>query len=69
MDFKFTPEEQDIISMLHDFCIKEVQPIAAELDEQERFPTETVNMLGEMGMMGIPFPENTAAAASAMSRT
>jgi butyryl-CoA dehydrogenase len=43
--------------MLHDFCIKEVQPIAAELDEQERFPEETVRKLAEMGMMGIPFPE------------
>ncbi len=57
MDFKFTIEEQDIISMLQDFCLKEVQPIAAELDEQERYPTETMNKLAEMGMMGLPFPE------------
>ena len=57
MDFKFSAEEQDIISMLNDFCLKEVQPIAAELDEQERFPTETVAKLAEMGMMGLPFAE------------
>ncbi len=57
MNFKFTAEEQDIINMLREFCLKEVQPIAAELDEQERFPTETIAKLGEMGMMGIPFPE------------
>jgi butyryl-CoA dehydrogenase len=57
MDFKFTSEEKDIISMLTDFCLKEVQPIAAEIDENERFPMETVNKLAEMGMMGIPFPE------------
>lgn len=57
MDFKFTSEEMDIISMLTDFCLKEVQPIAAEIDENERFPMETVNKLAEMGMMGIPFPE------------
>lgn len=57
MDFKFTPEEQDIISMLRDFCVKELQPIAAELDEQERFPEEIVSKLAEMGMLGIPFPE------------
>ena len=57
MDFKFTAEEQDIISMLQEFCIKEVQPIAAELDEQEKFPEETVGMLSEMGIMGLPFPE------------
>ena len=57
MNFKFTPEEQDIISMLQDFCIKEVQPIAAELDEREEFPGKTISQLSEMGMMGLPFPE------------
>jgi butyryl-CoA dehydrogenase len=57
MDFKFTTEEQDIISMLNEFCLKEVQPIAAEIDENERFPEETVSKLAEMGMMGLPFPE------------
>jgi butyryl-CoA dehydrogenase len=62
MDFKFTTEEQDIISMLNDFCLKEVQPIAAEIDENERFPEETVCKLAEMGMMGIPFPEEYSGA-------
>jgi butyryl-CoA dehydrogenase len=57
MDFKFTPEEQDIISMLRDFCVKELQPIAAELDEQERYPAEIIAKLAEMGMLGIPFSE------------
>jgi len=57
MDFKFTPEEQDIVSMLRDFCVKELQPIAAELDEQERYPAEIIAKLAEMGMLGIPFPE------------
>jgi len=57
MDFKFSPEEQDIIGMLREFSIKEVAPIAAEIDENERFPKETVEKLAEMGMMGLPFPE------------
>ena len=57
MDFKFSDEEQDIISMLREFCIKEVQPLAAELDEHERFPAETIEKLAEMGMMGLPFAE------------
>jgi len=57
VDFKFTSEEQDIIDMLRDFCLKEVQPIAAEIDEEERFPEENMKKLGEMGMMGLPFPE------------
>ncbi|NLF35518.1 MAG: acyl-CoA dehydrogenase family protein, partial [Clostridiales bacterium] len=47
MNFKFTEEEQSIIDMLHDFCLKEVKPIAAEIDEQERFPEETWHKLAE----------------------
>ena len=43
--------------MLHDFCLKEVAPKAAEVDENERFPEETWHKLAEMGMMGVPFPE------------
>ena len=57
MDFKLNETEKDIIDMLHDFCIKEVKPLAAELDEQERFPVETKEKLAEMGMMGIYIPE------------
>ena len=57
MDFKHPPEVQDIIDMVRDFCLKEVQPIAAQLDEEERFPSETIKKFGEMGIMGLPFPE------------
>lgn len=57
MDFRFTAEEQEVLDMLHDFCLKEVKPLAAEIDEQERFPEETREKLAEMGMMGIWVPE------------
>ena len=57
MNFHFTDEEQEILDMLHDFCLKEVAPIAAEVDENERFPEETWHKLAEMGMMGVPMPE------------
>jgi len=57
MDFKFSKDEQEVLSMLHDFCLKEVKPLAAEIDEQERFPEETREKLAEMGMMGIWVPE------------
>ena len=57
MDFKFTSDERDILDMLHDFALKEVKPLASELDEEERFPVETWKKLAEMGMMGIPYPE------------
>ncbi len=57
MDFNFNSMEQDVIDMLEDFCVKEVKPLAAELDEEERFPTETLEKLSEMGMMGMYIPE------------
>ena len=57
MNFHFTEEEQDVLDMLHDFCVKEVAPLAAEIDEQERFPEETWHKLADMGMMGIFMPE------------
>ena len=34
MNFHFSPDEQDVLDMLHDFCLKEVAPIAAEIDEE-----------------------------------
>ena len=57
MNFHFNEEEQEILEMLKDFCKKEVGPKAAEIDENERFPEETWHALAEMGMMGVPFPE------------
>ena len=57
MNFHFNEEEQRILDVLHNFCKKEVAPIAAEIDENERFPEETWHKLASMGMMGIPFPE------------
>ena len=43
--------------MLHDFCIKEVKPIAAELDEKEEFTQNAREKLAEMGMLGTYIPE------------
>ena len=57
VNFKFTPEERDIILLTREFCIKEVLPIAAQIDDEERFPSETVRKLADMGMMGLSFPE------------
>ena len=57
MNFHFDQDEQDVLDMLHDFCLKEVAPIAAEIDETERFPEETWHKLADMGMMGVAYPE------------
>lgn len=42
--------------MIRDFAEKEVKPLAAEIDEQERFPIETVEKMAPLGIMGIPIP-------------
>lgn len=57
MDFKLNDEQQLLQKMFREFVDKEIRPIAASLDEEERFPTELIPMMGEMGLFGIPFPE------------
>ena len=43
--------------MIRSFAENEVAPIAAEIDEEERFPVETVEKMGKIGIMGIPVPK------------
>ena len=42
--------------MIREFAVNEVKPLAAEVDEQEKFPIQTVKKLGKLGVMGIPIP-------------
>lgn len=44
-------------TLFRDFAENEVKPLAEELDEQERFPVETVEKLKRYGFLGIPFPK------------
>ena len=55
MDFKFPIEQEMFKEMLQDFVENEIRPIAAQIDEDEVFPAETIKMLGKYGVMGIPF--------------
>jgi alkylation response protein AidB-like acyl-CoA dehydrogenase len=50
-------EHQQIREMVREFALREVAPIAAELDEQKRFPHETIPKLAELGLLGVPFPQ------------
>jgi butyryl-CoA dehydrogenase len=49
-------EHLQIREMVREFALKEVAPIAAELDEEKRFPSETIPKLAELGLLGVPFP-------------
>lgn len=57
MDFKLSKEHLLVRQMYQAFAENEVKPLAEELDEEERFPTETVEKLARYGMLGIPFPK------------
>lgn len=57
MEFGYSKEHSLLKQMYKEFAEKEVKPIAAEIDEEERFPTETVEKMAKVGFMGIPFPK------------
>ena len=57
MDFKLSKEHEMLRKMYREFAQNEVKPLAAELDEEERFPKETIPKLAKLGMLGIPFPK------------
>ncbi len=56
MDFNLSKTETLFLQMIREFAEKEVKPLAAEIDEQERYPEETVEKMGKIGIMGIPIP-------------
>ncbi len=57
MDFGLTEEQQMIRKMVRDFAKKEVAPTAEERDEEERFDRSIFNKMAELGLTGIPWPE------------
>jgi short/branched chain acyl-CoA dehydrogenase len=57
VNFELSDEQRDIQRLVRDFAQNEVRPVAEELDRETRFPYEIVEKLGELGLMGIPYPE------------
>ncbi|NLF34815.1 MAG: acyl-CoA dehydrogenase, partial [Clostridiales bacterium] len=57
MEFKLSDEQQMMKEMFRDFAESEIKPIAAQLDEEERFPEELLPQMAKVGLMGIPVPE------------
>ncbi|HPE40464.1 MAG TPA: acyl-CoA dehydrogenase [Bacteroidales bacterium] len=55
MNFSLTKEQTLFLQMIRAFVENEVKPLAAEIDEEERFPLETVQKMAQIGLMGIPF--------------
>ncbi|MFZ7756704.1 acyl-CoA dehydrogenase AcdA [Bacillus thuringiensis] len=57
MHFKLSEEHEMIRKMVRDFAKNEVAPTAAERDEEERFDRELFDQMAELGLTGIPWPE------------
>lgn len=55
MNFQLTKEQETVKRLVREFAEAEVEPIAAEIDEECRFPVETVDKMSHFGLMGIPF--------------
>ncbi len=55
MNFLLDKEHEMLRTLYREFAEKEVKPLAHDVDEQERFPVETVEKLQKFGFMGIPF--------------
>lgn len=57
MDFSLTEEQKMLKKMVHDFAGKELEPIAARIDKEARFPAESINKAAEIGLTGAGYPE------------
>ena len=63
MDFELNESQQKLVSMVRDFCVREVKPHATGWDRDERFPREVVGQLGELGLLGMTVPEELGGSA------
>jgi butyryl-CoA dehydrogenase len=57
MNFQLLEEQEMLRKMVRDFAENEVGPTAAARDEEERFDREIFDQMGELGLTGIPWPE------------
>jgi len=57
VQFEFNEQQRMIRDLARDFAAREIAPIAAEIDEQEKFPADVVKKMGELGFMGMNVPE------------
>ncbi|MBO8156599.1 MAG: acyl-CoA dehydrogenase [Bacillaceae bacterium] len=57
MNLHFTEEQEMMRKMVRDFAQNEVAPEVERMEEEDRFPREIISKMGELGLMGIPIPE------------
>lgn len=57
MEFTLSREQNMIKELVRDFATKEIKPLAIELDREAKFSEHLFKRIGELGLLGIPFPE------------
>ncbi|MGZ4785674.1 MAG: acyl-CoA dehydrogenase family protein, partial [Acidimicrobiales bacterium] len=57
MSRELTPEQESLRKVVRDFAVNEIAPHAEAWDRDHTFPVDTVLAMGELGLFGIPFPE------------
>jgi butyryl-CoA dehydrogenase len=57
VDLDLTPEQEDFRKVVRDFAEREIAPHAEAWDRDHTFPVDTVLAMGELGLFGLPFPE------------
>ncbi|MBI5807395.1 MAG: acyl-CoA dehydrogenase family protein [Ignavibacteriales bacterium] len=56
-EFQFTEEQKMLRDMTRDFVKNEIKPIASKIDSEEKIPDDLKKKLGELGFLGVAFPE------------
>src|SRR5690625_4721007 len=54
----FTEEQEMMRKMVRDFAVNEVAPEVERMEKEDRFPSEIIEKMGELGLMGIPIPDH-----------
>jgi short/branched chain acyl-CoA dehydrogenase len=57
MDFDFSEEQESFRKVVRDFAEAEIAPYAEQWDRDHTFPVATVRAMGDLGLFGLPFPE------------
>lgn len=62
MDFEFTPEQEQLRAGVREFATAEISPHVLEWDENQEFPLEAIKKAGQLGLLGVIFPEELGGA-------
>ncbi len=57
MNFELTTEQREMRELVRKFAKEEIAPLAADIDETDTFPRDIVRKMGQLGLMGLPIPE------------